>query len=71
MMTPFALVSVQELWPIAIIVLILFGAKRLPEMARSMGQGIKEFKKGLREVDEDDESESKQQSQSKSEAETK
>jgi len=70
-MTPFALVSVQELWPIAIIVLILFGAKRLPEMARSMGQGIKEFKKGLREVDEDDESESKQQSQSKSEAETK
>jgi sec-independent protein translocase protein TatA len=71
MMTPFALVGVQELWPIAIIVLILFGAKRLPEMARSMGQGIKEFKKGLREVDEDEEPESKQQSQSKSEAETK
>lgn len=30
--------------------LILFGAKRLPEMGRSLGQGIKEFKKGIREV---------------------
>lgn len=63
MMFPFALVGVQELWPIAIIVLVLFGAKRLPEMARSMGQGIKEFKKGLREADDDSDEEQKESAQ--------
>ena len=35
----------QELLIILVIVLILFGAKRLPELARGLGQGIKEFKK--------------------------
>jgi len=30
--------------------LILFGAKKLPELARGLGQGIKEFKKATREV---------------------
>ena len=29
------------------IILLLFGAKRLPEMGRSLGQGIQEFKEGL------------------------
>ena len=32
------------------VVLILFGAKKLPELAKGMGQGIKEFKKATREV---------------------
>jgi sec-independent protein translocase protein TatA len=32
------------------IVLILFGAKKLPDLARGLGQGIKEFKKASREV---------------------
>lgn len=54
-MVPFAMVGPSELWPVAVIVLILFGAQRLPAMARSMGEGIKEFKKGIREVtDEND-----------------
>ena len=30
--------------------LLLFGAKKLPELARGLGQGIKEFKKASREV---------------------
>ena len=30
-----------------LIILLLFGAKRLPEMGRSLGQGIQEFKEGL------------------------
>ncbi len=38
---------------IVLVVLILFGAKRLPDMAKSLGQGIKEFKKALRESGED------------------
>ena len=32
------------------LVLIMFGAKKLPELAKGLGQGIKEFKKATREV---------------------
>ena len=37
----------QELLIILVIVLILFGASRLPELARSLGSSVKEFKKGV------------------------
>jgi sec-independent protein translocase protein TatA len=37
----------QELLLILVIVLILFGANRLPELARSLGSSVKEFKKGI------------------------
>jgi sec-independent protein translocase protein TatA len=43
-------------WEVVLIlavVLILFGAKRLPELARGLGSGIKEFKKATREVTEE------------------
>jgi sec-independent protein translocase protein TatA len=45
-------VGVPEMIIIGIIALLLFG-KRLPEVARSLGKGITEFKKGLRDVDAD------------------
>ena len=35
---------------ILIIILLLFGAKKLPELARGLGLGIKEFKKAAKEV---------------------
>ena len=38
------------------IVLVLFGAKKLPELARGLGQGIKEFKKASRDVQQEIES---------------
>ncbi len=41
-------------WQIAIIViaiLLLFGAKRIPELMKGLGSGVKEFKKGLKEED--------------------
>jgi sec-independent protein translocase protein TatA len=41
-----------ELWIVLFIVLLLFG-RRLPGLARSMGQGISSFKKGLNEPLED------------------
>jgi len=40
-------------WEVVLIlavVLVLFGAKKLPELAKGLGQGIKEFKKATREV---------------------
>src|SRR5262249_24799840 len=43
-------------WEIVLIlavVLILFGAKRLPELAKGLGTGMKEFKKATREVTEE------------------
>ena len=38
-----------ELLIILVIVLILFGAKKIPELASGLGKGIKEFKKATRE----------------------
>ena len=37
----------QELLVILVIVMVLFGANRLPQLARSLGSSLKEFKKGL------------------------
>ncbi len=44
----------QELIIILIIILLLFGAKKLPELGKSLGQGIKEFKKTTKEITADD-----------------
>jgi sec-independent protein translocase protein TatA len=44
----------QELLIILVIVLVLFGANRLPQLARSLGSSVKEFKKGVDEVHKDD-----------------
>ncbi|MFL5736477.1 MAG: twin-arginine translocase TatA/TatE family subunit [Actinomycetota bacterium] len=46
-----------ELVVVAVVVFLLFGAKKLPDLARSLGRSSSEFKKGMREggVDEDDE----------------
>jgi sec-independent protein translocase protein TatA len=42
-----------ELILILAVVLVLFGAKKLPELAKGLGQGIKEFKKATRDVSEE------------------
>src|SRR3974390_972668 len=39
-----------EMVVILAVVLMLFGARKLPELAKGLGQGIKEFKKATREV---------------------
>jgi sec-independent protein translocase protein TatA len=46
----FAMLNGWEVVAILAIVLVLFGAKKLPELARGLGQGIKEFKKSSREI---------------------
>jgi len=46
-------IGFPELLVILLIVLLLFGAARLPEIARSLGKSIHEFKKGIKEVEKD------------------
>ena len=43
-------IGTTELLLIGGVALLLFGGKKLPEMMRGLGQGVNEFKKGMREV---------------------
>ncbi|MDT9546109.1 MAG: twin-arginine translocase TatA/TatE family subunit [Chlorobium sp.] len=43
----------QELILILLIILLLFGAKKLPELAKGLGRGMKEFKKAQTEIEEE------------------
>lgn len=43
----FGNLGLPELVIIMVVILLLFGAKRIPEIAGSMGKGIKEFKKNI------------------------
>ena len=49
----FANIGPWQIILIVFIVLLLFGAKRLPELFRGMGQGVKEFKKATRDIEDD------------------
>jgi len=57
----------QELLLILIVLLILFGGKRLPELARGLGSGIREFKKALKEEETTSQDEKPKEIESKSE----
>jgi sec-independent protein translocase protein TatA len=46
----FAFLGMWETIAILAVVLVLFGAKKLPELARGLGQGIREFKKASNEA---------------------
>lgn len=48
--TFFAMLGWPEIIGILVIVLVLFGARKVPELMRGLGSGIKEFKKASREV---------------------
>jgi len=47
-------IGVQEIVIVLIVGLLVFGAARLPKIARSLGQGIKEFKKTVKGLEDDD-----------------
>jgi sec-independent protein translocase protein TatA len=43
----------QELLLIFLVLILLFGAKKIPEIARGLGKSVAEFKKGARDLDEE------------------
>ena len=54
----------SELLVIFLIILLLFGAKKIPEIVKGMGKGIREFKSAINEVHEEIEITSKNNSKS-------
>lgn len=55
----FGNIGTGELILIILVIIILFGAKKIPELAQGIGKGIKEFKKAIKDVEEDINSSSK------------
>jgi len=53
-MLPFAAIGTTEILLIVFAILLLFGARKLPELARSLGGSVNEFKKGMAEGAKDD-----------------
>jgi sec-independent protein translocase protein TatA len=48
-------IGVTELLILLVVVLLVFGPKRLPEMGRSLGRGMREFKDSIAGKDDDEE----------------
>jgi sec-independent protein translocase protein TatA len=49
----------QEILLILLIILLLFGARKIPDLAKGLGKGIREFKKGMSEIEKPAEEEEK------------
>ncbi len=47
--------GMQEILVIALIVLLLFGGKKIPELMKGLGKGVKSFKDGMKDLEDDEE----------------
>lgn len=65
--TQLLFIGSTELLLIGGIALLLFGGKKLPEMMRGLGQGVREFKKGVNDIKETDEKPNEEVEEKKSE----
>ena len=59
------IIGMQEILIIAIVVLVLFGGRKIPELMRGLGSGIKSFKEGMKDGMPDEDA--KQDTQKKTE----
>lgn len=50
---PLGTIGVWQLVLIALVILLIFGGKKIPELMRGLGKGVKEFKNGMEEVKKD------------------
>ena len=55
-------IGMQEVIVIALIVLLLFGGKKIPELMKGLGKGVKSFKDGMKEIEADDKDDDKSSS---------
>ena len=46
-------IGFQEVIVIALVILLLFGGKKIPELMKGLGKGVKSFKEGMKEVEDD------------------
>ncbi len=46
-------IGTQELLVIVLIILLLFGGKKIPELMKGLGKGVRSFKEGMNEVEKD------------------
>ena len=51
---PFLFIGYGEVLLILIVILLLFGGKKVPELMRGLGKGVRSFKEGLNGLDEDE-----------------
>ncbi|CCX70181.1 MULTISPECIES: Sec-independent protein translocase subunit TatA/TatB [Prevotellaceae] len=58
----FLFIGTTELLLIGAIALLLFGGKKLPEMMKGLGQGVREFKKGVNDINTSIEEDTKKES---------
>lgn len=49
----FGTIGWTEILVILLVVLLLFGGKKIPELMRGLGKGVKEFKHGMKEAEKD------------------
>ncbi|MCB9206714.1 MAG: twin-arginine translocase TatA/TatE family subunit [Ignavibacteriales bacterium] len=49
----FGSLGATEIILIIVVIVLLFGAKKIPELAQGVGKGMREFKKAVKEVEED------------------
>jgi len=61
------LASPSHLIIVLVIILLLFGAKRIPELAKGLGTGVREFRKGTEGGDEEDKEEKRRRLEAKAE----
>ena len=48
---PLAMIGMWEVIIIALVILLLFGGKKIPELMKGLGKGVKSFKQGMNEVE--------------------
>ena len=50
---PLAMIGMWEGVIIALVVLLLFGGRKIPELMKGLGKGVKSFKEGMKEVEDE------------------
>ena len=59
--------GMPEIVLIALVILLLFGGKKIPEMMKGLGKGVKSFKEGMNDLDPDSDQQAKKEESGKGE----